>query len=64
MITLKLNNYTKEEVKELAHLLESLQPQLHTHCPPLRECRVCPVRHICMDVAQATMYAEEYTPNR
>lgn len=64
MITLKLATYSQTEVDELARLLQLLQPKLHTHCEPSRPCRDCPYRHICMDINQATMYAEEYEANR
>ena len=64
MITLKLTNYSKTEVDELARLLQAMQPKLHTHCEPNIECRDCHYRHICMDINQATMYAEEYESKR
>ena len=64
MITLKLASYSKIEVDELARLLSAMQPALQTHCDPQIECHDCPYRHLCMDVAQATMYAEEYEATR
>lgn len=64
MITLKLATYSQKEVDELARLLESTQPELHKQCLPNRECSACPIRHLCMDIAQATMYAEEYESTR
>lgn len=63
MITLKLASYSKKEVDKLASILESIQPELHKECLPNRECKDCPIRHLCMDIAQATMYAEEYEPS-
>ena len=60
MITLKLATYSKIEVDELTKLLSTMQPHLHKHCLPNRYCKQCPVRHLCMDINQATMYAEEY----
>ena len=60
MITLKLATYSQAEANELARLLQEMQPQLHTHCNPAVECRDCTYRHLCMDINQATLYAEEY----
>ena len=64
MITLKLASYSKTEVDELARLLSAMQPALQTHCDPQVECRDCAYRHLCIDISQATMYAEEYEPTR
>lgn len=64
MITLKLATYTRKEVELLATLLEEMQPKLHEFCLPNRECKDCPIRHLCMDTAQATLYAEEYEATR
>lgn len=65
MITLKLASYSQEEVKILANLLEQLQPNLQSaYCASNLDCKCCPVRHICIDLAQATIYAEEYQPTR
>ena len=64
MITLKLATYSQKEADELARLLESMQPELHKNCLPNRDCPQCPIRHLCMDIAQATMYAEEYEATR
>ena len=61
MITLKLTNYSQKEVDLLTEVLYSIQPKLHKHCCPPRPCRECPIRHICMDITQAALYAEEYT---
>lgn len=63
MITLKLATYSQAEVDELAMLLSEMQPHLHTHCNSNVECRDCQYRHLCMDINQATMYAEEYKAN-
>lgn len=64
MITLKLATYSQTEVNELAMLLQKMQPHLHTHCNPGIECKDCTYRHLCMDINQATMYAEEYEATR
>lgn len=64
MITLKLASYSKQEVKKLTQFLEQLQPELHKECLPNRPCKDCPLRHLCIDIAQATMYAGEYEPVR
>lgn len=64
MITLKLATYSQREAKELARLLEAMQPELHKNCLPNRDCTNCPIRHLCIDIAQATMYAEEYETTR
>ena len=60
MITLKLATYSQEEANKLAELLVSMQPTLHEYCVEYRTCNECPIRHLCVDVSQATLYAEEY----
>lgn len=65
MITLKLSNYSKQEVETLAEKLKTLQAPLQSeYCEHNADCLKCPVRHLCFDLAQATMYAEEYNPVR
>ena len=64
MITLKLASYTKDEVNMLAELLDGLQKQLHPNCKTHLTCRNCPTRHLCIDLAQATMYAEDYKTDK
>lgn len=64
MITLKLASYSQTEVKELVMLLSKMQEQLHTHCDPNVDCKVCPYRHLCMDINLATIYAEVYEETR
>ena len=64
MITLKLATYSKKEATKLAELLETLQKELHHNCTVHPNCKGCDIRHLCMDIAQATMYAEEYEPVR
>ena len=60
MITLKLASYTQTEVDKLASLLDTLQKELHPNCKHHMDCKDCNFRHLCIDLAQATMYAEEY----
>lgn len=60
MITLKLNPYSQKEVTKLAELLDSLQSELHKNCVKNDYCKTCDYRHLCIDLTQATMYAEEY----
>ena len=60
MITLKLTAYSQQESNLLAEVLESTQKQLHTYCALNNDCKTCPIRHLCLDIAQATLYAEEY----
>lgn len=64
MITLKLATYSQNEANELARLLAQLQLQLCEHCRTNSDCSVCPYRHLCLDLSQATMYAEEYEATR
>lgn len=64
MITLKLNSYSQKEVNKLAELLNTLQPHLHQSCTSHDDCKNCDIRHLCLDIAQATMYAEEYESTR
>ena len=64
MITLKLASYTQDEVNKLAELLDSLQPRLQVNCTKHQDCKNCPTRHLCLDIAQATMYADEYKAER
>ena len=60
MITLKLSAYSEKEVKKLATLLDQLQPILHENCIKHTDCKTCEYRHLCIDITQATIYAEEY----
>ena len=64
MITLKLNSYSQKEVDKLAELLNTLQLPLHNSCASHDSCKNCEIRHLCLDIAQATMYAEEYQATR
>lgn len=64
MITLKLASYSQTEVNKLTELLNTLQAPLHESCKKFSDCKHCEVRHLCLDIAQATMYAEEYETTR
>lgn len=64
MITLKLSAYSQTEVDKLANILRKTQQQLAENCKPSQACSDCPVRHLCIDISQATMYAEEYEAER
>lgn len=66
MITLKLSAYSEKEAKALATLLSSniyhVQHDLSIHCN--KDCYDCEYRHLCIDLAQAGMYAKDYVPKR
>lgn len=66
MITLKLSVYTEKEAKTLATLLYDnlyhIQHYLSNHCS--KNCSNCDYRHLCIDLAQAEMYAKDYVPKR
>lgn len=58
MITLKIKPYNKLEScvlhNALVQELEELQKQ---YC--IKACVACPVRHLCIDLQSATLYAED-----
>lgn len=63
MITLRLTNYTAQEVDKLAKMLSDMQKSLVPLCQHNPDCKRCPFRHLCVDLTQAGLYAEEYTPD-
>lgn len=66
MITLKLAVYTEKECKALATLLfnnrRAVQHDWSVKCN--NDCTNCDYRHLCIDLAQAEMYAKDYNPKK
>lgn len=63
MITLKLSVYNQKEVEALAKLLSSARKTTMIRICLSRadNCQGCDYRHLCIDLAQAEMYAKDYT---
>lgn len=62
MITLKLANYTQNEIDTLSLLLGKMQSHLHVYCKQHENCLTCPVKNVCLDLNKAQMYCETVTP--
>lgn len=62
MITLKLASYSPEEKEILTKLIGQTQQRLmEYYCPKNIPCKQCPVRHICDDLHNASVYSNKST---
>lgn len=65
MIRLMLTTYSKEERENLAQILENAQNTIENRkqCrKQLKDCRSCPLRHLCTDLLSAAVFAKDYNP--